>query len=225
MNSVIIAAGGTGTRMNSPLPKQFLVLAGKPMLMHTIWAFFRFDKTLKIIVVLPESLFPEWYELSARYLFKVPHILIPGGRTRFHSVRNGLDNLKEEEFVAVHDGARPLVSEDLIGRAFSEAEKHDTAIPVLPLSESLRLVEGLENHPVDRALYRIVQTPQVFRVSVLKQAYCREFNEQFTDDAAVVESMDYPIHLIDGEPGNIKITQPTDLVVAASLFKHAGPSI
>ncbi|MFH1159686.1 MAG: 2-C-methyl-D-erythritol 4-phosphate cytidylyltransferase [bacterium] len=225
MKAVIIVAGGTGTRMNPLVPKQFIVLAGKPMLLHTIEAFLGFDKGIRIIVAIPDSLFREWHHLIGQYSFQVPHTLVPGGSTRFHSVKNGLDALEQEELVAVHDGVRPLASVELIGRAFSEAEIHGTAIPVIPLSESIRFVEGPTNHPVDRTAYRIVQTPQVFRTSLLKQAYLQDFRETFTDDATVVESTGQPIHLIDGDPANIKITRPADLILATSLLKSVAPSI
>jgi 2-C-methyl-D-erythritol 4-phosphate cytidylyltransferase len=218
MNAVIIVAGGSGTRMNSPVPKQFILLAGKPLVLHTIGVFVEFDPDIRIILVLPQSLFGEWRRLIREHSFRVPHKLVAGGSSRFYSVQNGLNELETENLVAVHDGARPLVSVDLIRRTFSEAAVHESAIPVIPLTESIRLTEGNTSSMADRSRFRIVQTPQVFRTVHLKDAYRQVYREDFTDDASVIEAAGYPVRLMDGDPANIKITWPADLLLATALL-------
>jgi 2-C-methyl-D-erythritol 4-phosphate cytidylyltransferase len=219
MKSVIIVAGGSGTRMNSPVPKQFLLLKEIPVLFYSLSAFFQFDATIRILIALPKELFGNWEELQRRFEIAIPHEVIPGGDTRFHSVLNCLHRLERDGLVAIHDGARPLVSQELIHRLFSAAEKNGNAIPVVPVQESIREVNGDSNQPADRSLFRIVQTPQVFHTPLIKQAYDQPYQPKFTDDATVFESTGKPIHLVEGDPANLKITYPADLLVAEALLR------
>ncbi len=221
MKAAIIVAGGTGTRMNSPNPKQFILLKGIPVVMHSLFAFSRFDESMQLLLTLPEHLFDRWQEIQKEHGWSIPHILVPGGETRFHSVRNCLHHLDSTGLVAIHDGARPLLSQSLINRLFLAAEKEGNAIPVVPVNESIRQAEGATNKPADRSLFRIVQTPQVFQTSLIQQAYLQPYQPGFTDDATVLESIGKPIHLVEGDPANLKITYPADLLIAASLI-HSG---
>lgn len=216
---VIIVAGGKGLRMGSELPKQFIPLCGKPVLMHTIEAFFNYDNTINIILVLPVSHQEYWKKLCIEYHFNVPLQIAAGGKTRFHSVKNGLA-LVDEGYVGVQDGVRPFASSELIGRCFDKAVKKKAVIPVIHSTDSLReMVDGSDSRIVDRSKIRLVQTPQVFAASLLKAAYNQEFNDIFTDDASVVESIGEKITLVEGEPTNIKITTPIDLKIGELIFK------
>lgn len=204
-------AGGSGLRMGTDTPKQFLLLAGKPVLMHTIEAFFRYDTSFEIILVLPESQFDYWNNLCENHQFSVKYKLAKGGSTRFHSVKNGLEMISDCDVVGIHDGVRPFVSADTISRCYDMAQQKGSAIPVLPVVESLRIVEGDANCGVDRINYRSVQTPQVFKWILLQDAYNVSFDDSFTDDASVVEKQGVPMQLVDGNTENIKITTPLDL--------------
>jgi len=215
---VIIVAGGQGTRMHSTLPKQFMLLAGKPVILHTIHAFLQADPGLDIIVALPEGYFNTWHDLCKTYLFDYPHLISPGGATRFHTVKKALEFFREEGLVAVHDAVRPLVSAATIDRCFHAAEKTGAAIPVMPLTESLRRVSDKKNTWANRNEYRTVQTPQVFKATLLRVAYRQEYEPTFTDDACVVERTGHPITLVDGNSENIKITTPLDLTIAEALI-------
>jgi len=216
----IIVAGGSGTRMNSAIPKQFLPLAGIPVLMHSLRAFHEYDESVKIIVALPSELIPDWKMLCSQHNFDIPHTLSPGGKMRFDSVKNALSFLTADGLVAVHDGVRPLISKGLISRAYDHASAHGNAIPCTLVTDSVRTSFGLTNSPLDRSNLRLIQTPQVFRVSLLRQAYQQDFLDRFTDDAAVLEAANQTIKLIEGEPYNIKITYPEDLVIAEALMKY-----
>jgi 2-C-methyl-D-erythritol 4-phosphate cytidylyltransferase len=218
MRYAIIVAGGTGTRMNAGTPKQFLMLGGKPMLAWPLETFHLFDPGMQIIVVLPEDQVPRWKELCKRYRITAPHQVVQGGETRYQSVKNALWLLPSEGWTAVHDGARPLVNITLIERMFSEAGKFGNAIPVLPVQESVRQVEGKSSSPVNRDHFVTIQTPQVFPTETLKRAYQHPFIPSFTDDATVAEKSGEKIHLAEGMAGNIKITWPADLVVAEALL-------
>ncbi len=218
MKAAIIVAGGSGTRMNSPNPKQFLLLKDIPVLMYSLTAFFQFDASIRILLALPENLFSDWKKLQKKYRLTIPHELIPGGDTRFHSVFNCLQQLDGEGLVAIHDGARPLISLKLIHRLFSMAENEGNAIPVIPINESIRELAGSSNQPANRSLFRIVQTPQVFRTSLIQQAYTQPYQPGFTDDATVFESLGNQIHLVEGDPANLKITYPADLLMAEALL-------
>lgn len=211
-------AGGQGKRMNSETPKQFLNISGKPLLMHSIECFFNFSSRLNIILVLPKNHFNYWNSLCNKYGFSIPHQIVPGGKTRFQSVLNGLNTIKEDCIVAIHDGVRPLVSGKTIANAFDLAEIKGNAIPVCDIYESMRRIKDEESLPVNRMEYKIVQTPQCFHSSQIKLAYSQEYKPEFTDDSTVVESMGIKVHLTEGNRENIKITHMSDLKIARSFL-------
>jgi 2-C-methyl-D-erythritol 4-phosphate cytidylyltransferase len=213
----LIVAGGSGTRMGTEIPKQFLELEGKPVLMHTIERFMMFDASVKLIVVLPESQLGYWKELQKKYSFSVPHVAVAGGTYRFYSVKNGLKHVDENSLVAIHDGVRPLVSTETIRRCFDAAVKYGNAVPVINPADSVRMVTQQGNIPVDRRCLRIIQTPQVFDSRLIKKAYLQDYSHEYTDDATLLERAGESIHLVDGNRENIKITNPEDLVIAAAL--------
>lgn len=218
----IIVAGGKGLRMGGELPKQFIPVEGRPVLMRTLDAFHAFDSAMEIILVLPRDHQPYWQELCAEYQFAVPHRIADGGATRFHSVQSGLALADEAEaLIAVHDGVRPFVSPEVIEACYREAEAHGAVVPVIPIVETVRhlLLEGSET--VSRDAYRLVQTPQTFRASLLRRAYEQPFCEAFTDDASVVEALGHVVHLVEGNRENIKLTTPYDLIVAKALVESA----
>ena len=220
MNSyVIVVAGGSGERMKSDIPKQFIEIAGKPVLMHTIEKFRLYDNSIEIIVVLPENLMGYWNGLREKYSFSIPHKTAGGGATRFHSVRNGLELITGAGLVAVHDGVRPLVSIDTIGRCFETAAGLGNAIPVISPSDSLRMISGKGNKPLDRTGIKLVQTPQVFHTDLIKKAFLQDYRPEFTDDAMVLERTGECINLVEGNRENIKITTPEDLIIAESLME------
>lgn len=216
----IIVAGGRGLRMGGELPKQFLPLSGKPVLMRTLELFE--GEVSQIILVLPEDHIPFWQELCQQYHFTLTHTVALGGETRFHSVRSGLSHLPQAGLVAVHDGVRPLASRALIRRSFEEAERSGAALPACPVTDSLRLRqdEG-KSEAVDRSRYVAVQTPQTFDLGRLQQAYEQAYSPLFTDDASVYEAASLgSITLIDGEETNIKLTTPRDLLLAELLLRE-----
>jgi 2-C-methyl-D-erythritol 4-phosphate cytidylyltransferase len=215
----LIVAGGTGTRMKASIPKQFLLIGGYPVLMHTVSTFHRYDKNMRIIIVLPENQIDEWKKLCSEYPFAIEHEIGLGGETRFHSVKKNLKGISDRALVAIHDGVRPLVSVQTIMRCFDAAEEFGNAIPCVEIPETLRRIHNQGNQWVDRTRYRLIQTPQVFLGSIIKEAYLQEYKPQFTDDAGVVESLGHSIHLVEGNPENIKITIEKDLIMAASLLK------
>lgn len=215
---VIIVAGGKGLRMGSDMPKQFLPVGGIPVLMLTIRRFHDYDSTMSIILVLPESQQEYWHGLCEKHSFDIPHIIVKGGATRFHSVKNGLSAIpgNANGVVGVHDGVRPFPSIEVIRRCYDTARNTGTAVPVIPVVETLRHVsEGT----VPRDAYKLVQTPQAFDIGLLKNAYRQEYTGAFTDDASVAESMGHAITLVDGNRENIKITTPFDLTVAEALAR------
>lgn len=221
--AVIIVAGGSGSRANPVVPKQFIPLAGKPVLFYSLQAFSKTIPEITIILVLPEGHLNTWYDLCEKYKIEIPHITAIGGATRFHSVKNGLKFVNQDSLIAVHDGARPLVTRDLIERAFSVAENNRSAIPCVPVNESLRKIENSFSKPVDRNQYYIIQTPQVFQGDILLNSYQVEYQASFTDDATVVEHSGFLINLIPGDSANMKITCNSDLVIAESfLIKASG---
>ena len=219
-NYALIVAGGSGSRMNATVPKQFLLLNEKPVLMHTIELFHEYDNAMEIIVVLPEAQFPLWKNLCREYKFSIRHQLVAGGSVRFESVKNGLSRIQDDGVVAIHDGVRPLVSLETIGRCFEIARLKGNAIPVMPVIESLRMIDGENSKAVDRSSFVTIQTPQVFNVSEIKAAYNQLFSEAFTDDASVLEAAGSAINLVEGNIENIKITHPTDLIFAGMLIKN-----
>lgn len=214
----IIVAGGKGNRMNSDLPKQFIEVGGKPILMHTLERFYQADASITIILVLPKEQISYWQELQTKYRFEVPVLVTTGGDTRFHSVKNGLSLVDKPGLVAVHDGVRPFVSITTILKGYEIAHLHKTAIPVLEVIDSIRYVEVDHNEAVNRANYRLVQTPQVFQAELLKNAYEQKFSELFTDDASVIEALGESITLYEGNNENIKLTTPFDLKIAQVLI-------
>lgn len=214
----IIVAGGSGLRMGSEIPKQFLELAGKPVLMHTIEQFSNFSEKVEIITVLPENQIRYWMELQQKYSFSVPQTLVSGGSARFYSVRNGLGFIEQRGLVAIHDGVRPFVSRETITRCFETAEKLGNAIPVISPSDTLRIVNGKGSEPLNRVHVRQVQTPQVFDTDLIKNAYKQDYLPEFTDDATVVEKTGVKINLVDGNRENIKITTPEDLVFSQAIL-------
>lgn len=216
---VIIVAGGSGSRMGTEIPKQFLELKGKPIIMHTIQVFYDYDPLCRIILVLPSSQQEYWSDLCLTYNFSISHQIVSGGETRFHSVRNGMEIINEEGIVFIHDGVRPLVSKETIERSYNMACKNGNAIPVLPVQDSLRKLKGVKNVSVDRTLYLSVQTPQTFQSDQLFKAFKQDFDKDFTDDATVVEKAGFPIFFVDGNRENIKITTPTDLLIADAFMK------
>ena len=216
---VIIVAGGKGQRMKADFPKQFLVISGKPVLMHTIEKFYTFSKEIGVVVVLPGPYIKFWQSLCKKYNFKPPHKVVKGGKTRFDSVKNGLKLIGNDCVVAVHDGVRPLVSNNTLERAFSGAEKNGNAIPVIPVNDSLRKInQDNKSKPVKREKYFLVQTPQCFKSEILLKAYNQKYRKHFTDDASVVEAIGEEIHLVKGNVENIKLTRPFDLKVAEALL-------
>ncbi len=214
----LIVAGGTGERMKSEIPKQFIEIAGKPILMHTIEKFRDFDGSIEIITVLPENQLRFWRELQKKYSFSVPHTLVKGGKTRFGSVRNGLGFIYEPGLVAIHDGVRPFVSIETIKRCFDTADKLGNAIPVISPSDSMRVITENSSEPVDRIKIKLIQTPQVFRTELIRYAYRQDYLPEFTDDAIVLERTGAKINLVDGNRENIKITNPEDLLIAGALI-------
>ena len=215
----VIVAGGTGKRMGAEIPKQFLELAGKPVLMHTIERFKAFNKSIEIITVLPESQLIYWAELQKKHSFSIPHTVVKGGPSRFLSVKNGLKSVGNTGLVAIHDGVRPLVSVSTIKRCFEAAEKYGNAIPVISPADSLRIVTGQGSVPVNRQDIKQVQTPQVFSIKLIKKAYLQEYIPEFTDDSTVLESAGEEIHLVEGNRENIKITNPEDLLISEALLR------
>ena len=219
MDTYLIAvAGGKGLRMGGDIPKQFLPIKGKPVLMRTLEAFYAYDKAL--IVVLPVDQQDYWKYLCQEYAFTLPHQIADGGETRFHSVKNGLALVEEEDaLVGVHDGVRPFVSLDVIAECYRVAERKGAAIPVTDVVETVRRIsEDGESETVPRDRYKLVQTPQVFRASLLKQAYAQPYTSAFTDDASVVEAFGHRVELVKGNRENIKLTTPFDLKLAEMLI-------
>ncbi len=217
---IIIVAGGTGSRMKSDVPKQFILLQGKPILMRTIERFTHSFPDIQIIVVLNAQYRDEWKSLCEKHQFNIEHTITEGGQTRFHSVKNGLALVPDNCLVGIHDAARPLVSYNTIITAFNTAEETGNATPAVPLTESIRCLENGENKAVDRNKYSIIQTPQCFHSSDLKQAFMQEYQSTFTDDASVLESIGKKINLIEGNKENIKITSPQDLMLAELILSQ-----
>ena len=215
---VVIVAGGSGKRMGAEIPKQYLELDGRPVLMHTIERFKAFNPDIEIITVLPENQLRDWALLTEKYSFTVPLTLVKGGSHRYNSVKNGLKFVGVPGLVAIHDGVRPFVSIDTIKRCFETAEKLGNAIPSISPTESLRLLTKDGNTHLNRLLVKQIQTPQVFSSALIKKAYTQPFSPEFTDDATVLEMMGEKINLIEGNRENIKITNPEDLLISTVLL-------
>ena len=220
----IIVAGGKGLRMGGEVPKQYLPVGGVPILMRTLQTFHEADEDMDIILVLPKDQQEYWEQLCVEYRFSVPHRLTVGGETRFHSVQNGLALVPDdaEGVVGVHDGVRPFVSKEVIRRCYDAAQEQGAVVPVVPVVETVRqlLPEG-DSLTVDRNLYRLVQTPQVFHIALLKEAYRQPYRPEFTDDASVVEELGHRVALVDGNRENIKITTPSDIQYAEFLILNS----
>ena len=220
MDYIIIVAGGKGLRMGSDIPKQFLPIGGKPVLMRTLERFREYSDDIQIILVLPESQQEYWHQLCHEYHFGVEYTLANGGQTRFHSVQNGLAKVPDDAqgVVGVHDGVRPFPSIEVIKNCYETARTAKAAIPVIPVVETVRQLDGDSSLTVPRDQYRLVQTPQTFDIQLLKAANKQPYNDGFTDDASVVESYGHQITLVEGNRENIKITTPYDLTVAEALL-------
>ena len=217
--TAVIVAGGNGSRMNTALPKQFLLLNGKPILYYTLHTFLKAYNDLNIILVLPEEYIAAGQEIIDAF-FDYNRIQITvGGRTRFHSVQNGLQLIKTESIVFVHDGVRCLLSADLIQRCHDAAIEHGSAIPVIDSKDSVRMLRGGFYEAIDRLSIKLVQTPQTFHSKILLPAFKIDYKDRFTDEATVVESFGLKVHLIEGEENNFKITKPQDLLLAEQLLK------
>jgi 2-C-methyl-D-erythritol 4-phosphate cytidylyltransferase len=219
---VLIVAGGSGSRMKTDMPKQFLELCGFPVLMYAIRAFSRYDAAMPVTVVLPAAQTGVWEQLCKKHGFAVRHRVAEGGATRFHSVQNGLGTLPDTGWVAVHDGVRPLVSQATIEACFRDAQRYGNAIPAVPVTDTVRTLSGSGSRIVNRENLRLVQTPQVFDLKALKDAYRQDFSPLFTDDASVMERQGHIIHLTAGNEENIKITAPPDLKIAEALMNVHG---
>ncbi|MBQ9524891.1 MAG: 2-C-methyl-D-erythritol 4-phosphate cytidylyltransferase [Bacteroidaceae bacterium] len=217
----ILVAGGKGLRMGGDIPKQFLPIGGKPVLMRTIEVFRQAYPDIHIILVLPASQQEYWQQLCREYAFSVPFRIADGGETRFHSVSNGLKLVPDdaEGIVGVHDGVRPFVSVETVRRCYDEAVERGAVVPVVSVVETVRQIcEDGTSVTVPRDAYKLVQTPQAFRVSLLKEAYRQPYIPAFTDDASVVEALGKPVHLVEGNRENIKITTPADIRFADGLL-------
>jgi len=211
--SFIITAGGIGKRMGSHLPKQFIEIAGKPILLYTLEKFYAFDSSAQLILTLPNEWRSFWNDMLTSHQCSIPHQIVDGGVERYHSIKNAL-TICTGDVIAVHDGVRPLVSNTTIERCLNALHTHEAVIPIIPLKESLRSISKNQSKAVNRADYCLVQTPQCFRASVLKKAYDQPFHAGITDDASLVEEAGFFVHLVDGNEENLKITSPNDLFVA-----------
>lgn len=218
---IIIVAGGKGLRMGSDIPKQFLPVGGKPLLMRTIERFHTFDSEMPITLVLPQQHHDYWQELCHKYRFDIQHTVVHGGEERFFSVKNALVHIPDGVVVGIHDGVRPFASHDTIEQAFAEAEKNGCTVPALPSSDSVRIADGDTSAPFDRRRVFLVQTPQCFRSEIIKEAYRADYNPLFTDDASVVETvLKKEIRITSGNRENIKITTRFDLELANLIYNN-----
>ncbi len=218
----IIVAGGSGSRMKAALPKQFLELAGKPVLVHTMEKFHRFNPQMELILVINEEYVQFWEDLRRTINFNIEHKIVVGGKERFFSVKNALDTIKDETgIVGIHDAVRPLVSLKTLESTYHTARERSTAVPVIAIQDSIREVDDSgDNHAVNRQSFRIIQTPQCFELETLRNAYEQNYHPSFTDDASVVEASGAKIYLVEGNKANIKITTPEDLRMAESLMSN-----
>lgn len=219
INYLIVVAGGTGTRMQGLIPKQFLELSGKPVIVQTLRRFIEFDPGIRVVVVMHPEYVQYWNDLLGTMDFHIPHQVVAGGEERFHSVKEGIRALGEADgVVGIHDAVRPLVSLRTIRNAYEAAAQSGAAIPVVSMNESIREVSTSGSMAVNRVAFRMVQTPQCFRLDLLRYAYEQSYKPEFTDDASVVEAAGHAIQLVEGNRENIKLTTPTDLIVAQALL-------
>lgn len=218
--TAIIVAGGVGSRMQADLPKQFLELQGKPVLMHSLNRFYAYDQAIDLILVLPKNQIDFWKSLCDKHNFLIKHQVIVGGETRFHSVKNGLQHAVGD-LIAIHDGVRPLVSNETIVNVFNEAEKSGAAIPYLDISDTIRAIDDNGgSHTLERHKLKSIQTPQCFKNSWLMKAFDTAYQASFTDCASVIENAGFSVQLVKGNPENIKITIPQDLEIARLLMHN-----
>ena len=223
MDYAVIVAGGKGLRMGGDIPKQFLPIGGKPVLMRTLERFKEYSPDLQIILVLPAEQHDYWEQLCKEYAFSVEHQVANGGQTRFHSVQNGLNMIPEDAqgVVGIHDGVRPFVNTEVIARCYETARTAKAVIPVMPVVETLRYIgEDGKGQNVYREHYKSVQTPQTFDIQLLKEANRQPYKESFTDDASVIEAMGQSVTMVEGNKENIKITTPFDMIIAEALLKN-----
>ena len=217
--ALVLVAAGSGSRMGGTLPKQYLVLEGKPILVHTLDKFLSFDPDMEVVVVVAEKHRPLWRSMVTPHIHRSGIQLVSGGTTRFHSVRMGLERIGEDRIVGIHDAVRPLVSLETLERSYAMAEKTGGAIPVTDMDESIRRIQAEGSSVVmDRSQFKRVQTPQVFRSELIKEAYRKADHAEFTDDASVYEAYVGPISLVEGNRQNIKITTPMDVKLASLLI-------
>jgi 2-C-methyl-D-erythritol 4-phosphate cytidylyltransferase len=216
----IIVAGGTGSRMQGEVPKQFMLLCGKAVIFYSIEAFIKYDPVIQIILVIHPDYIELWEKLVTEFNISSPYQLAIGGKTRFDSVKNGLKLIDSEGFVAIHDAARPVIDQDFLHQIFSVAEQTGSAVPGIALDDTIRRIDGDTSHQLDRTFLRAIQTPQIFRVSELQRAYEQLYQPIFTDDASVMQSAGFAVQLADGRPGNIKITHYQDIALAEALLEN-----
>ena len=219
--SVIITAGGIGKRMNQPLPKQFIEVAGKPVLIHTLERFHQFDPDAELIITLPMEWKEHWDKLLKEHNCSISHTVIDGGEERYHSVKNAIRHCSGD-YVAVHDGVRPLVSKETLRNCWDLVSITGAVVPVVPVKESLRKIGEHGSEAMVRSEYRLVQTPQCFSKEIILDAYSKAFHAAITDDASLVEEAGYEVALVHGNDENIKLTTPSDLLFAEVLLKHSG---
>lgn len=216
---LLVTAGGQGKRMQQDFPKQFIPISGKPLLMRTLDVFKTYDPSMKIVLVLPEEQVQLWKDMCTEFDFQLDHQIVRGGKERFHSVQNGLQHIPSNALVLIHDGVRPMVRPDTIQRVIETAREKTNAIPCVEPTQTIRRVlEEGKSEMLQRDQLRLVQTPQGFHANIIKEAYTQEFNPRFTDDASVLESIGYPIHLVEGNYSNIKVTHPADIKLVEALL-------
>lgn len=220
----VILAGGIGSRFENTIPKQFSIVAGKPLLMHTINVFYNCPLDLKIILVLNKEHIETWNKITEHHNFKIPHTVVLGGKERFHSAKNAFNTIPENEeaLIAIHDGVRPFVSKEVIMEAYTKAKEYNAAIPIISTVDPIRLFKDGHSEPLDltydRSNIHIVQTPQVFKYKILKSAFSQDYNNTFRDESIPVEKIGQKTHMIQGNRENIKITFPIDLVISEALY-------
>lgn len=215
----IIVAGGSGKRMGASMPKQFLKLEGKPVLMHTLQAFHMTDFDIEIIITLPSEEINFWKELCEWHYNYTPHTTVNGGKTRFHSVKNALEHVEGDSLVAIHDGVRPLISSEIILNSYDMAREKGSAVAAVKMKDSVRQLDAVKSYSLERSTLRAIQTPQTFQSNLVKRAYTQDYIDKFTDDASVVEASGHNISLLNGSYENIKITTPEDMFIAEALLK------
>jgi 2-C-methyl-D-erythritol 4-phosphate cytidylyltransferase len=218
-HSIIITAGGIGKRMGSEIPKQFIEICGKPILLHTLELFYHFDLSMELFITLPEDWKSYWNEILEKNKCTIPHQVITGGEERYHSIQNALE-FCQGKYIAVHDGVRPLVGIDTLARCLEALEHFTAVVPVIPIKESLRTFINNQSAAVNRSDFRLIQTPQFFHAEILKKAYEQPFHAKITDDASLVEEFGEIIHLVKGNEENIKITTPYDLKIAELFIQE-----